>query len=494
MFVQGERVRSTAFEAPGDAYFISQSGRTAVILVPGRIGGVRTEQHNWTYDRWSYPVPPGLSNLFFVSTDYLASVQRNSAPNGHGWRRFRHVQFTNRGASSEPAIGPSQESLDVHRAGKCTWCRSKIYCIGRELIARNRRITRQGASIALTHCEHVKSGISVPLTADGAAARLNAAKRLMGAVRGARSMRRLPTTCPDVSNALHDGTVLVASPQHRSTGARVNVRQTIASGDKRWKLPLTEFDFGPVGPAPHVGIEIECGIPMSAARIRQAMVDHDLATKLALGTDGSVNVDGSSWELRLCARQSDINSVLERLGRFLAAVNAKVNHTCGLHVHLDMRHRDWQTCYRRLYRAQRWLYSLVTSYRGSSQYCREVGERPTMSDRYRSINAAAVTAHKTLEVRLHHGCVDVKRIAMWVKLLVSIIDGPTRRRTDDINQFVRRFPDDVKSFVRKYSNASDQDKIDPATWNTAESDEEPSWYDDDPPEPNETGYVHSEDY
>jgi hypothetical protein len=92
----------------------------------------------------------------------------------------------------------------------------------------------------------------------------------------------------------------------------------------------------------HVGIEIECGIRISK---------EDLAVKLMpfagyvmVKGDGSVNVpDRQSVELNICAPVSSYKSILQGVTSVLNSeeVGAKVNKTCGLHVHLDVRNQAY---------------------------------------------------------------------------------------------------------------------------------------------------------
>lgn len=121
-----------------------------------------------------------------------------------------------------------------------------------------------------------------------------------------------------------------------------------------------------------------------------------------------------------------------------------MNKTCGLHVHVDMRQRDWRTAYARLYRALPWLYALVSPSRRSNEtgYCaRPRSPTPPTIGRYHALNPRSVKHHKTLEVRLHHGTIDAEKISRWVELILAVVGGPD----------LRRCPRDLWGFACAYS-------------------------------------------
>jgi phosphoenolpyruvate synthase/pyruvate phosphate dikinase len=44
-------------------------------------------------------------------------------------------------------------------------------------------------------------------------------------------------------------------------------------------------------------------------------------------------------------------------------------------------------------------------------------------ERHLAINTESLEEHRTIEIRLHHGTVNVKEIYSWVKYLTSLIKG-----------------------------------------------------------------------
>lgn len=225
-------------------------------------------------------------------------------------------------------------------------------------------------------------------------------------------------------------------------GRRMPVRDALALGDA-WKAALiTSSSRRPATQENHVGVELEFGVPADddGRALRLALVKAKLAGRAALGDDGSVSIPGRhTHELRLIAPETQIAAVVTAACEALAACDATVNATCGLHVHLDARNRDPAEMHARLYRALPWLYSIVSPSRRRNQYCRRNrSAQPDRSQRYLAINACAERAHGTIEVRLHHGTVDAAKIRHWILLLRRIVDTPappTRRPLKDLHSF-----------------------------------------------------------
>ena len=136
-------------------------------------------------------------------------------------------------------------------------------------------------------------------------------------------------------------------------------------------------------------------------------------------------------------------------------MSCRVNSSCGLHVHLDMRQRRPTKCYKNLIRTQDILMQLVDSTRRNNvEYCEKVNVDPALLkklyfsdtgkpdyngmyigrgnqssnptyDRYTAINAQAYYKFRTIEVRLHHGSIDMTEIYNWCLLLTTIVDART---------------------------------------------------------------------
>ena len=257
---------------------------------------------------------------------------------------------------------------------------------------------------------------------------------------------------------------------HRESG-------TIVAAYKQARKALIEEEKVPQSRVKHVGVEIEFLTPNDEDDVQDAFIKAGLSEFVNLTTDGSVQDDGDSecdgscrdgcecyfcenngcedadcsgdheyecncecdcgsslegLELRVLAPQRKIKSVIKRVCKVLSELDAQVNSTCGLHVHLDMRARSVDTAYNNLIKAQDLLYSMVPGSRRSNRYCRpssvDAQFDPSEGDRYVGINPVSYKKHKTLEVRIHSGSTNADKINNWIGLLVRIADAEYIKR------------------------------------------------------------------
>lgn len=130
------------------------------------------------------------------------------------------------------------------------------------------------------------------------------------------------------------------------------------------------------------------------------------------------------YELRVICEQSEVSYVMRQVGKLLKELNAYVNPSCGLHVHLDMRNRKAHKCFLALLKKQPEMQKLVAPYRLESNYCKPAKKYHWLDgERYYAINSDSMTDLKTLEIRLHEGTVSAKKIISWVNYLTNIISG-----------------------------------------------------------------------
>lgn len=192
-----------------------------------------------------------------------------------------------------------------------------------------------------------------------------------------------------------------------------------------------------------VGIEIECYIPRSADLTKL----YPVAQYVNITQDGSINgypSDHSGAEFRVCAPAYKMAEVITTLCAILKDIGAKVNTSCGLHIHLDQRNRtpeEIQTTFANFIRAQNLLLSVVPKSRRTNTYCKKHRGTDFQSamygQRYKIVNASAYRKHKTIEIRLFNGTVNAEKIINWTKTLWAIEAGqPVLRcpKTFDIAQ------------------------------------------------------------
>lgn len=180
--------------------------------------------------------------------------------------------------------------------------------------------------------------------------------------------------------------------------------------------------------AEYVGIEIECVTPQNA----------DFSKLLPFSKYVDITGDGSihykeneqGTEFRVCLQRSEIREVLPKIMETIRGLGAKVNKSCGLHVHLDQRdNKSPEITFLRLVRSLGLLYTVVPSSRRSNNFCRR--NRRTdwnierLGTRYKAINSCAFNRHKTIEVRLFGGTLEETKIINWIETLYAIAEGET---------------------------------------------------------------------
>jgi hypothetical protein len=117
-------------------------------------------------------------------------------------------------------------------------------------------------------------------------------------------------------------------------------------------------------------------------------------------------------------------------------VDAYVNETCGMHLHIDMRTRNAESCYRKLYKGQKFLVETQPPCRMETNFC-NINTKGSMKEqmdvtgndprdraaRYLVINPLAFNTHKTLEIRSHSGTTNATKIINWIALCKGLVDG-----------------------------------------------------------------------
>ena len=144
-------------------------------------------------------------------------------------------------------------------------------------------------------------------------------------------------------------------------------------------------------------------------------------------------------EIAIVAKSSKIAEVLTKVCEVLAKHNSKVNSSCGLHVHVDMRGRDQKRAFANLVKSQRLLYSMCPKSRYNNSYCapNEHGlDMGGYEGRYWGINPKSYEEHRTIEVRLHSGSINAEKIINWVVLLQKIAYAKSMDQVDYLSDLI----------------------------------------------------------
>ncbi len=177
----------------------------------------------------------------------------------------------------------------------------------------------------------------------------------------------------------------------------------------------------------YVGIELEFSTPVkSSAKMEKLIGKHKLRKYSQLGFDGNPTKEGeSSFELKLLLKQDELENIIPQVGKLLKEAEASVNHSHGMHVHLDMRNRSAKIAFNNLAKCQDVLFSIADKSRRNNTYCEKQLEDnldQVSEDHYAAINPVLSSEKYTIEVRIREGLVDDEAILNWCKLLVSICD------------------------------------------------------------------------
>jgi hypothetical protein len=233
----------------------------------------------------------------------------------------------------------------------------------------------------------------------------------------------------------------------------------------RSKKPLSED--------PHVGIEIEFFAPIEERELIDRFFASEVGDNVEIKDDGSIEPDYNcggcctcddpdctecrgycdntmnAYEICVLAKQSEFKKVLREVCQILREVGARVNDTCGLHVHLDMRNRDAEKAYSNLLKLQPVLYGVCDRERLHSTYCRPSTKTDLLQARYdgrfRGINAVAMNAHRTLELRMHQGTVKYRDIMYWTQLLVKAVEAGYIRKVRTLDGAARQLKLDQRT-------------------------------------------------
>lgn len=157
--------------------------------------------------------------------------------------------------------------------------------------------------------------------------------------------------------------------------------------------------------------------------------------------DGSIS-STYGFEIRTSpAKGSKLVQQIKEVCDILKAGKARVDKSCGLHVHVDCRDfkrkdpSDFQKLSFVWAKLESKMFSLVSTGRRDNNYCKPWGNdfwpssirkvksfdyRP--NSRYMSLNLESFHAHKTVENRMHQGTINPKKILTWAAINSKIVD------------------------------------------------------------------------
>ena len=131
---------------------------------------------------------------------------------------------------------------------------------------------------------------------------------------------------------------------------------------------------------------------------------------------------------------------LEKVCWVLDLCNAKVNDTCGLHVHMDAAEFDlttWKNLILTYKRLEGVIDNFMPRSRRNNHYCKRLStitetsikSARSISDlrtaffhnRYHKVNLEAYARHRTVEFRQHGGSTNFTKMSAWIHFLAKMI-------------------------------------------------------------------------
>lgn len=185
----------------------------------------------------------------------------------------------------------------------------------------------------------------------------------------------------------------------------------------------------------YIGVEIEIASITTQEVIADKLLEAGVGKYVCIKTDGSIQAEGNyvhKIEIAICVRQNEYKEVIRKIMDVLnRQCKVKVNKSCGLHVHVDMRNRNVEKAFSNLVSMQHYLYGMVPVARKGSQYSIPVNGKKwrVTESRYHGINSQAYQKYRTLENRIHSGTTDANKILGWIDLNLAIVDAPEIKRS-----------------------------------------------------------------
>ena len=199
---------------------------------------------------------------------------------------------------------------------------------------------------------------------------------------------------------------------------------------KRVRLHMSDAKT-PNSKTTYVSIELEMAALESRETICDVLFEAGVGKHVHVKRDASIETDPdhpNQIEIAVLMKESEFEDVVTKLCHALnTKLHVKVNKSCGLHVHLDMRNCSPQVPFSNLVMMQHILYGMLPAARKINKYAVPIKDKKmgTSKQHYDGISASAYDKYKTIEVRVHNGTTQATKIINWIKLLRAVAYGPS---------------------------------------------------------------------
>jgi len=177
-----------------------------------------------------------------------------------------------------------------------------------------------------------------------------------------------------------------------------------------------------------IGIEIETLSPFSVEKAEllipnfmRAGPDASIYTSDEVRAEGQNGIYGVEYKILI--NRTAMESKILKATDILNKLGVKVNKSCGLHIHLDMRHKNETEAFIIAKKLSKWikiLIELLPPARRNNKYCKYDCD---LSDHHSAVSFP-FRKYKTIEVRCHNSTTNPIKIIHWIKLLEFLIETP----------------------------------------------------------------------
>lgn len=189
----------------------------------------------------------------------------------------------------------------------------------------------------------------------------------------------------------------------------------------------------------------------------------DFFTKWAIKTDSSIKHQGKSCEVSSpILKGAKGLRTLAKVCQLLVDNGARVNKSCGLHVHVGGRGLSNKAIRTIVSRYSDWedeIDSVMPMARRGNKntYAKSMKQYDEEKySRYYKINLLALEDYGTLEFRHHHGSVDPASVVNWVKFVLNFVENSklvSQDRMKDVSPFATtQIPRSVRTFYKAKMN------------------------------------------
>lgn len=275
-----------------------------------------------------------------------------------------------------------------------------------------------------------------------------------------KKLLELGLTRREVSNILQVGYGFVQNVFAETYPDRVRTRR--ASEVRILDVPLQqanfEFTFNH-----KFGVEIESyGVekPRLILELRRVGIQvqdsgytHNTTNHWKIVSDSSISgLDTFELVSPILYGEDGLNQII-KVSKVLKQLNAKINKSCGLHIHFDASGFDFKTWKNLIYNYAK-LELEIDSFmpesrrRNNSSYCKSMRDSTLESklnlardlrdldrivngnDRYKKVNLQSYWRHNTVEFRQHSGTIEFEKINNWILFLARFIEFSKQKRVE----------------------------------------------------------------